>query len=157
VSVDPFDSQVDSQAIWIGHSFADPDSNVRVEVGKVFGDTHPDLWIWSANLTTPMNGLKASDAVGVNFQMFNGGDGDAHDARAELLLVSADGKKTSLTETTPSKLNAGDSISANLAATIPASLAKGSYKVGVRAKLKAGEKQYSDDNDFVTVGTVHAK
>jgi len=76
---------------------------------------------------------------------------------AERLLVSADGKNTSLTETTPSKLNAGDSISSNLAATIPASLAKGSCKVEVRAKLKAGEKQYSDDNDFVTVGTVHAK
>ena len=59
--------------------------------------------------------------------------------------------------TAASKMGAGDSISTNLVGTIPASLAKGSYKVEVRAKLKAGEKQYSDDNDSVTAGTVHVK
>ena len=37
----------------------------------------------------------------------------------------------------------------------PASLAAGTYKVEVRAKLKAGEKQYAEDNDSVTAGTVH--
>jgi len=153
VSLDPFDSQ----AIWIGHSFADPTPEMKVEVGKVFGEQHPDLWMWSANVTTPTTGLKAGDTVGVDFQMFNGGDGDAHDARAELLLVADSGKKTSLGQTTASKMNAGDSINKNLAGTIPASLAKGSYKVEVRAKLKAGEKQYSADNDSITAGTVHVK
>jgi hypothetical protein len=73
------------------------------------------------------------------------------------LLVAADGKKTSLGQTTASKMSAGDSISTNLVGTIPASLAKGSHKVEVRAKLKAGEKQYSDDYDSVTAGTVHVK
>ena len=153
VSVDPFDSR----AIWIAHSFADTGPDVRVEVGKVFGEQHPDLWMWSADVTTSTTGLKAGDAVGVTLLMLNGGDGDAHDARAELLLVAGDGKKTSLGHTTASKMNAGDSISTNLVGTIPASLAKGSYKVEVRAKLKAGEKQYSDDNDSVTAGTVHVK
>ena len=153
VSVDPFDSR----AIWIAHSFADSGPNVQVEVGKVFGEQHPDLWMWSANVTTPTTGLKAADPVGVVFEMLNGGDGAAHDARAELLLVAEDGKKTSLGQTAASKMGAGDSISTNLVGTIPASLAKGSYKVEVRAKLKAGEKQYSDDNDSVAAGTVHIK
>ena len=40
---------------------------------------------------------------------------------------------------------------------VSASLAKGTYQVEVRAKLKAGEKQYSEDNDSVTAGTVHIK
>jgi len=153
VSVDPFDSQ----AIWIGHSFADSGPNVRVEVGKVFGEQHPDLWMWTAKVTTSTTGLKAGDPVGVLFEMFNGGDGVAHDARAELLLVAGGGKKISLGQTAAAKINGGDSISTNLVGTIPASLAKGSYKVEVRAKLKAGEKQYSDDNDSVTAGTVHVK
>jgi hypothetical protein len=153
VSVDPFDSR----GIWIAHSFADPDSNVKVEVGKVFGEQHPDLWMWSGTLSTPTTGLKAGDAVGTSFQMFNGGDGDAHDARAELLLVGSDGKKHSLGQTTPAKLGAGKSLNTNLAGTIPASLAKGKYQVELRAKLKTGEKQYSGDNDSVVVGTVHVK
>ena len=153
VSVDPFDSR----SIWIGQSFADVGPNVMVEVGKVFGEQHPDLWMWSANVTTPATGRKAGDPVGVLFEMLNGGDGAAQDARAELLLVAADGKKTSLGQTAAAKLGAGDSISTNLVGTIPASLAKGSYKVEVRAKLKAGEKQYSEDNDLVTAGNVQVK
>ena len=153
VSVDPFDSR----AIWIGQSFAASGPNVMVEVGKVFGEQHPDLWTWSANVITAKTGLKAGDPVEVLFEMLNGGDGAAHDARAELLLVAADGKKTSLGQTAAAKLGAGDSISTNLVGTIPASLKKGSDKVEVRAKLKAGEKQYSDDNDSVTAGNVQVK
>jgi hypothetical protein len=153
VSVDPFDSR----AIWIGQSFADLGPSVMVEVGKVFGEQHPDLWMWSANVTTAKTGLKAGDPVGVLFEMLNGGDGAAENARAELLLVASDGKKTSLGETTAAKLGAGDSISTNLVGKIPASLAKGSYKVEVLAKLKAGEKQYSEDNDSVTAGNVQVK
>jgi hypothetical protein len=153
VSVDPFDSR----SIWIGHSFADLGPNVMIEVAKVFGEKHPDLWMWSASITTPTTGRKAGDPVGVLFEMLNGGDGAAQDARAELLLVAADGKKTSLGQTSAAKLGAGDSTSTNLVGTIPAALAKGSYKVEVRAKLKAGEKQYSEDNDSFTAGTLQVK
>ena len=128
-----------------------------VEVAKVFGAQHPDLWMWSANVTTATKGLKPGDPVEVLFEMLNGGDDAAHDARAELLLVAADGKKTSLGETSAAKIGAGDSISTTLVGKIPAALAKGSYKVEVRAKLKAGEKQYSEDNDTVTAGTVQVK
>jgi hypothetical protein len=77
--------------------------------------------------------------------------------RAELLLVAADGKKTSLGQTAAAKLGAGDSTSTNLVGKIPTSLKKGSYKVEVRAKLKAGEKQYSEENDSVVVGNVQVK
>jgi hypothetical protein len=126
-------------------------------VGKVFGEQHPDLWMWSGNLTTAATVLKEGDPVAVTFQMFNGGDGVAHQAHAELLLVAADVKKTSLGQTSEANLNAGDSAGTNLVGTIPASLAKGAYQVEVRAKLKAGEKQYSEDNDSATVGTVHVK
>ena len=153
VSVDPFDSR----SIWIGQSFADLGPDVKVEVGKVFGEKHPDLWMWSANITTPTTGRKPGDPLGVLFEMLNGGDGAAQDARAELLLVAADGKKTSLSQTAAAKIGAGDSISTNLVGTIPVALAKGSYKVEVRAKLKAGEKQYSEDNDLVTAGTLQVK
>jgi hypothetical protein len=153
VSLDPFDGE----SIWIAHSFADSDSSVRVAVGKVFGDQHPDLWMWSGNLTTPTIGLKKGDPVAVTFEMFNGGDAVAHQAHAELLLVAANGKKTSLGHTSEASLNAGDSTSTTLVGTIPASLAKGAYQVEVRAKLKAGEKQYSEDNDAVMAGTVHVK
>jgi hypothetical protein len=128
-----------------------------VAVGKVFGEQHPDLWMWSGNLTTQTADLKKGDPVAVTFEMFNGGDGVAHQAQAELLLVAADGKKTSLGSTSDASLNSGDSTSTNLVGTIPASLAKGTYQVEVRAKLKAGEKQYSEDNDSVTAGTVHIK
>jgi hypothetical protein len=153
VSLDPFDGE----SIWIAHSFADSDSSVRVAVAKVFGDKHPDLWMWSAQLTTPAKGLKKGDPVAVTFEMLNGGDGVAQQARGELLLVAADGKKTSLGHTSEASLGAGDSTSTNLVGTIPASLAKGDYKVEVRAKLKAGEKQYSEDNDSVIAGSVHVK
>ena len=153
VSLDPFDGE----SIWIAHSFADSDSSVRVAVGKVFGEQHPDLWMWDGKLTTATNSLKKGDPVAVTFEMFNGGDGVAHQAHAELLLVAADGKKTSLGQTSEASLNAGDSTSTNLVGSIPASLAKGAYTVEVRAKLKAGEKQYSEDNDSVTAGTVHIK
>jgi hypothetical protein len=153
VSLDPFDGE----SIWIAHSFADSDSSVRVAVGKVFGDQHPDLWMWDGTITTPKSGLKKGDPVAATFQMFNGGDGVAHQARAELLLVAADGKKTSLGQTNEASLRAGDSTSTSLVGAIPASLAKGAYKVEVRAKLKAGEKQYTEDNDSVVAGTVHIK
>ncbi len=153
VSLDPFDGE----SIWIAHSFADSDSSVRIAVGKVFGEPHPDLWMWSGNLTTPTAGLKKGDPVAVTFEMFNGGDGVAHQAQAELLLVAADGKKTALGHTSEASLNAGDSTSTNLVGSIPGSLAKGAYIVEVRANLKAGEKQYSEENDSVTAGTVHVK
>ena len=113
--------------------------------------------MWTAKVTTTTTGLKAGDPVGVLFEMLNGGDGAAQDARAELLLVAADGKKTSLGQTSAAKLGAGDSTSTNLVGTIPVALAKGSYKVEVRAKLKAGEKQYSEDNDSFTAGTLQVK
>jgi hypothetical protein len=151
VSLDPFDSA----SIWIAHSFADSNSSVRVAVGKVFGDQHPDLWMWSANMTTPPTILKPGDQISVTFLMFNGGDGVAHQAHAELLLVAADGTKTMFGQTSQASMEAGDSTSTNLEGTIPASLAAGTYKVEVRAKLKAGEKQYAEDNDSVTAGTVH--
>ncbi len=88
-------------------------------VGKVFGEQHPDLWMWSATLTTPAKGLKKGDPVAVTFEMLNGGDGVAHQAQAELLLVAADGKKTSLGHTSEASLGAGDSTSTNLVGTIP--------------------------------------
>jgi len=153
VSLDPFDNK----SIWIAHSFADPGSNVRVAVGKVFGERHPDLWVLSAKLSTPTTGLKPGDPVGVNVELYNGGDGAAPSSRAELLLIATDGKKSSLGHTNPSDIHAGDSIETNLVGTIPASLAKGAYKVEVRAKLQKGLRQYSEDNDVLVAGTVHVK
>ena len=153
VSVDPFDQQ----GIWIGHAFADSGSNAMLEVGKVFGDQHPDLWVYSGTLTAPTTGVFAGSIIAVNFLMLNVGDGAARDASGELLLVADDGKKTSLGQTPPSKLNAGDTISTNLPGTIPSSVKQGAYKVEIRAKLKSGEKQYSDDNDVLEVGTIQVK
>jgi hypothetical protein len=153
VSVDPFDQQ----GIWIGQSFADASAKSKVEVGKVFGDRHPDLWVYSGTLTAPTTPLKAGGIIAVNFLMLNVGDGAAQDARAEMLLVADDGKKTSLGETPSSKLDAGHTLSNNLVGKIPSSLSKGAYKVEIRARLKSGEKQYSEDNDVLSVGTVHVK
>jgi hypothetical protein len=153
VSLDPFDDE----SIWIAHSFADPSSNVRVAVGKVFGERHPDLWMWSAKLTTPTTGLKPGEPVGVDVALYNGGDGTAPSSRVELLLIATDGKKTSLGHTSPSDIHAGDSTETNLVGTIPASLSKGAYKVEARATLQAGVKQYNEDNDVLVAGTVHVK
>jgi hypothetical protein len=153
VALDPFDNE----SIWIAHSFADPGSNVRVAVGKVFGERHPDLWMLSAKLTTPTTGLKPGNPVGVDVELYNGGDGTAPSSRAELLLIATDGKKTSLGQTNPSDIHAGDSTETVLVGTIPASLSKGIYKVEARAKLQQGMKQYSEDNDILVAGMVHIK
>ena len=81
-----------------------------------------------------------------------GGRGDAPDARAELFLVAADGKKISIGHTTQADLKAGHSLGTNLVGTIPATLPKGTYDVEVRAKLRDGVTQYSEHNDAITAG-----
>jgi hypothetical protein len=153
VSLDPFDGE----SIWIAHTFADSDSSPSVAVGKVFGKPHPDLWMLSAQVTTPTTGLKPGDPVAVKLSLYNGGDGAAPASRASLMLVSADGKRTTLAQTNAADIKSGDSIATTLVGTIPAKLSKGVYTVEVRAKLQDGVKQYSEDNDVLTAGTVHVK
>lgn len=153
VSIDPFDGE----SIWIAHTFADTGPSQSVAVGKVFGEQHPDLSMESAQLTSPATGLKPDDAVSVHLSLHNGGDGTAPASRVELVLVAADGKKTSLAHTTPVDMKAGATIETDLAGNIPAKLSEGAYTVELRAKLQDGVKQYSEDNDVLTAGEVHLK
>jgi CARDB len=108
-------------------------------------------------VTTPTTGLKPRNPVAVNASLYNGGDDTAPSSRAELVLVSADGKRTSLGHTSAAGMKAGDSIAANLVRKIPAKLSKGAYTVEVRAKLQDGVKQHSEDNDVLTAGTMSVK
>lgn len=153
VSLDPFDGE----SIWIAHTFADSDSSQKIAVGKVCGKPHADLWMLSAQISNPTTGLKSGDPVRVKLSLCNGGDGTAPSSRAELVLVSADGKKTSIANTSPADMKAGDSIATNPVGKIPAKLSKGVDTVEVRAKLLDGVKQYSEDNDVLTAGNVHVK
>ena len=153
VSLDPFDDT----GIWMGHAFADSDGSFTVSVGKVFGNQHPDLSLWSASLTTPLT-VKAGDPVEVKFQLHNGGDGNAPESQVELLLVPAPGMRAiPLAHTTPQNLPPDSTPRDTVSGKIPASLRNGDYTVKVRAKLKPGVAQYTDTNDTRTVALLHVR
>ena len=158
ITVDPFDDT----AIWMVHAFADevepkskssqPRGNWKWVVGKVFGETHPDLIVTSPRYQTSVHAqIGPGDALALEGVVINQGDAPAGSSRLRIVMSldqTISGSDHQLSDMLIPGITSSGAFGFTVNATVPHGIAAGNYYILAHIDWTDSVFEYSNDNNI---------